>query len=75
MRESNFIYYTYQKFIYIESDSEITVEGIIVGAVVGGLVQVCALILMVVSIYLLLKWRKKQRVKSLQMDILARYGS
>ena len=48
--------------------------GRVVGSVVGSLVLV-TVIVTVISIYLFFTWRRKQKVKELQMDIFARYVS
>ena len=45
--------------------------GIIGGSVFGALLLVCAVIAMVVAIYLFLKWRTKSRMKRLQKGIFA----
>ena len=58
---------------FIGTDSKSSVGGRVAGAVVGILVLIGAAVVTVVSIYLFTKWKRKQRVENLQMDIFAMY--
>ena len=58
---------------FMSIDSKSAVGGRVAGAVVGILVLIGAAIVTVVSIYLFTKWKRKQRVENLQMDIFAMY--
>ena len=59
---------------FIDTVQKYIVAGRVAGSVVGGLVLVAAIVT-VISIYFFFMWRRKQRVKKLQMDIFARYIS
>lgn len=57
----------------IDTDSRSEIGGIVVGSVVGSVVLLAAIFVLVVSIYLFVRWKTKQRVKNLQKDISAMY--